>query len=82
MKKRRCMKHTSAVFGRYVAPLFFVVKQRNKPALSLFVSESRDFVASSSLAVVAQLVEQLHGKEQVAGSIPANGSLEKTQMKI
>ena len=30
--------------------------------------------ASSSFAVVAQLVERVHGKDEVAGSIPANGS--------
>lgn len=27
-------------------------------------------------AVVAQLVEHLHGKEKVTGSIPVNGSIE------
>jgi hypothetical protein len=29
----------------------------------------------SLVAVVAQLVEHFHGKEKVAGSIPANGSV-------
>ena len=36
-------------------------------------SESCRLIPKRAYAVVAQLVEQLHGKEQVAGSIPANG---------
>ncbi len=32
---------------------------------------------SSLVAVVAQLVEHFHGKEEVTGSIPVNGSIKK-----
>jgi hypothetical protein len=32
----------------------------------------------SKLAVVAQLVEHFHGKEEVTGSIPVNGSMAPT----
>jgi hypothetical protein len=35
------------------------------------------FSLCSSLAVVAQLVERSHGKGEVVGSIPTNGSIKK-----
>ncbi len=40
-----------------------------------FISQNEDFVILSSCANIAQLVEHVHGKDEVIGSIPIVGSV-------
>ena len=43
--------------------------------MSTRAAANQKFVNFGTLAVVAQLVERIHGKDEVSGSIPDDGSI-------
>ena len=48
----------------------------------LLISNENYFSADINTADVAQLVERIHGKDEVLGSNPSRGSIEKSPLQI